>query len=65
MDLFSTGIPALDERLGGGYPEKSVALILGKEGTGKESLGYKFIEVGLANGSFACMRLACPRVMPD
>jgi TolB-like protein/KaiC/GvpD/RAD55 family RecA-like ATPase len=45
--LFSSGVPALDERLGGGYPDKSVILVLGKEGTAKERLGYKFIEDGL------------------
>jgi TolB-like protein/KaiC/GvpD/RAD55 family RecA-like ATPase/Flp pilus assembly protein TadD len=52
LDLFSTGLPALDERLDGGYPDKSVVLIIGTGGTGKERLGYRFIDVGLTKGDF-------------
>jgi TolB-like protein/KaiC/GvpD/RAD55 family RecA-like ATPase/Tfp pilus assembly protein PilF len=52
LQLFSSGVPALDERLGGGYPEKSAILVLGEEGTTKERLGYKFIDDGLDNSDY-------------
>jgi adenylate cyclase len=50
--LISSGIPSLDDLLGGGYPDRSAILIVGGEGIGKEKLSYKFIGVGLTDGDF-------------
>jgi KaiC/GvpD/RAD55 family RecA-like ATPase len=46
--MVSSGIPALDQVLGGeGYPAKSAILIVGPAGIGKEALGYFFTQAGL------------------
>jgi circadian clock protein KaiC len=50
--LASSGIPALDELLSEGYPDKSVILLVGPPGAGKEALIYKFIGSGLSQGDF-------------
>jgi len=51
--LPSTGVPALDEMLGGmGYPQKSAILIVGPPGVGKEALSYLFAKSGLQAGDF-------------
>jgi len=51
--LPSTGVPALDEMLGGmGYPQKSSVLVVGPPGVGKEALGYLFAQYGLQSGDF-------------
>jgi len=51
--LPSTGVPALDEMLGGaGYPPKSTVLIIGPPGVGKEALSYMFAHSGLKDGDF-------------
>jgi len=34
--------------LGGGYPKKSAVLIIGPPGIGKEAIGYRFVQSGLA-----------------
>lgn len=51
-DLVSTGIESLDRILGDGYPEKSAILVTGPPGTGKEALGYWFINSGLGEGDY-------------
>jgi circadian clock protein KaiC len=45
--MVSTGLPELDQLLGGGYPARSSILLVGPPGIGKESLGYRFIQSGL------------------
>lgn len=51
--MVSSGIPALDELLGGrGYPDKSAVLVVGPPGIAKEALGYWFTQSGLAQGDF-------------
>jgi circadian clock protein KaiC len=51
--LVSTGLSSLDGILGGdGYPEKSVVIIVGPLGIGKEALGYWFTRVGIEQGDF-------------
>jgi class 3 adenylate cyclase/KaiC/GvpD/RAD55 family RecA-like ATPase len=47
-----TGIKALDEILGGGYPDRSTVLIVGGPGIGKEGLGYWFTHSGLSRNDF-------------
>lgn len=46
----STGVPGLDEILGGGLPAGRVILILGGPGTGKTILATQFIVDGLNRG---------------
>ncbi|TGC09792.1 gas vesicle protein GvpD [Methanolobus halotolerans] len=41
MDTKSTGIPGLDEILGGGIPQPSTILIAGNPGTGRTTLGIQ------------------------
>ena len=50
--MASSGVPALDELLPEGYPEKSVILLVGPPGAGKEGLIYKFIGSGVDHGDF-------------
>lgn len=45
--VLPTGIPELDEKLGGGLPKGSNILVLGPIGHGKSSFGRQFIAEGL------------------
>jgi len=47
-----SGVEALDEILGGGYPERSSIMVGGPPGIGKEALGYWFISSGLAQDDY-------------
>jgi circadian clock protein KaiC len=46
----STGVPKLDELMGGGIHEADATAILGPSGAGKTVLGLRFIAQGLAEG---------------
>jgi circadian clock protein KaiC len=50
--LVSSGLDELDKVLGDGYPDKSVILVVGPAGIGKEVLRYSFIRSGLLQGDF-------------
>src|SRR5437870_2421117 len=43
LKLYTSGIPALDSILGGGFPEYSCNLIAGDPGSGKTTLGHQII----------------------
>ncbi len=47
---LSTGIPSLDEMMGGGIPEGDSVLVAGSSGTGKSLLATQFIAAGLHAG---------------
>ena len=47
---LSTGVPALDEMMGGGIPEGDSLLVGGSSGTGKSLLGTQFIVEGIKAG---------------
>jgi circadian clock protein KaiC len=47
---LSTGIPKLDEMMGGGIPEGDSLLIAGASGTGKSLIATQFIAAGLEVG---------------
>jgi circadian clock protein KaiC len=47
---LSTGIPELDEMMGGGIPEGDSLLVAGSSGTGKSLLATQFISAGLLAG---------------
>ncbi len=67
MSLASTGVPALDSLLGGGYLERSAILIEGLSSNEKEGLGYKFLQSGLDVGDFCLYvtRLSPAEVLSD
>jgi len=50
---FSTGLPRLDEVLGGGIPTKTITLIYGQEKTGKTSLALKICALAARKSSAA------------
>ncbi len=50
MRKITTGIPGLDEMIGGGLYEKSATLISGPPGTGKTTFGMQFIVDGIKQG---------------
>lgn len=50
--MASTGLEELDRLLDDGYPDKSVVLVSGPSGIGKEALRYWFIRAGLVAGDF-------------
>jgi circadian clock protein KaiC len=43
LQRLSTGIPRLDQMLGGGLPSNSVTMVVGPSGTGKTILGMQFL----------------------
>ena len=47
---LSTGVPVLDEMMGGGVPEGDSLLVAGSSGTGKSLLATQFIAAGLRQG---------------
>lgn len=49
-DRVSTGVEGLDEALQGGFPKNSTIILMGADGTGKESLVNKFVYKGLEEG---------------
>ncbi|MFB6180293.1 MAG: RAD55 family ATPase [Candidatus Nanohalobium sp.] len=49
-DRESTGIEGLDEALNGGFPKNSTIILMGADGTGKESIVNRFVYEGLQNG---------------
>jgi KaiC/GvpD/RAD55 family RecA-like ATPase len=46
----ATGIPGLDELVGGGFPEGSITMISGPPGIGKSILAMQYIHNGIAQG---------------
>jgi len=65
--LASSGVPALDNLLADGYPDKSAILVVGPPGIGKEALGYWFTQAGLVQGDFCIYvtRLSAREVLQD
>jgi len=59
--MASSGVPALDRILLGGYPEKSAILIEGLSSNEKEALCYEFVRSGLDHDEFC---LYVTRLMP-
>jgi len=49
IERVSSGIPELDEKLQGGFPENSTTAIIGAFGTGKSTFGMQFLNEGLRN----------------
>ncbi len=67
IQRISSGIKVLDQLLGGGLPKGSNILLTGPLGTGKSSLGRKFILEGLHNKE-RCMFVAIddsPKLIRD
>ncbi|MDK2745280.1 MAG: AAA family ATPase [Nitrospira sp.] len=52
---LSTGIPALDQMMGGGIPTGDSVLVAGASGTGKSVMAVQFIAEGLRQGETAIM----------
>ena len=54
-NMFSTGLPELDQLLGGGVEEGTSTLISGPPGTGKSSLAAQFVSSAARQGMHAAM----------
>jgi circadian clock protein KaiC len=54
---LSTGIPELDEMMGGGIIQGDSLLVAGPSGTGKSALATQFVAAGLGNGEPAVMAI--------
>ncbi|MDA4127613.1 MAG: hypothetical protein OK452_10515 [Thaumarchaeota archaeon] len=65
--MVSSGVPALDPLLGDGYPDRSMIMVVGPPGIGKEAIGYWFIHSGLVEGDFCLYvtRLSVKEVLQD
>jgi KaiC/GvpD/RAD55 family RecA-like ATPase len=48
-DRLSTGVPGLDERLGGGLLPGTLTVVVGASGVGKTQLGIQFADAGFAH----------------
>lgn len=48
--LVSTGIPGLDDVLGGGLPERKIHIVSGSPGTGKTTFALRFVAEGIDRG---------------
>ncbi|NOQ48622.1 MAG: hypothetical protein GQ576_05745 [Methanococcoides sp.] len=57
IDRISTGIPGLDTRLDGGYPQGESFLVTGTQGTGKTIFGLHFLEKACSNNK-RCVLIA-------
>jgi flagellar protein FlaH len=64
MERISSGIPELDERLNGGYPEGRVILVTGSTGTGKTVLGIHFLYRACMDGK-RCVLIATEELPED
>lgn len=47
LEKVPTGIPGLDEMLGGGFPKNHMVVVMGSFGTGKTTFGLQFLLAGL------------------
>ncbi len=47
---LKSGVPGLDEMLGGGYPQGDVVMLTGPAGTGKTTFATQFVAQGLSEG---------------
>lgn len=54
---LSTGIPGLDEMMGGGIPAGDSLVLAGPTGTGKTTFAMKFVAAGLAAGEPAVIAI--------
>ena len=66
--MASTGLSSLDQLLGSeGYPDKSVIMVVGPPGIGKEAIGYWFTQFGLMQKDFCfnVTRLPAREVLQD
>jgi circadian clock protein KaiC len=54
---LSTGIPGLDEMMGGGIPAGDSLVLAGPTGTGKTTFAMKFVAAGLAAGETAVIAI--------
>lgn len=52
--MISSGLPNLDEVLGGGFPENTVLLVSGGPGTGKTLFGLNFLREGIFDNERCC-----------
>ena len=50
IERVSTGVPGMDELLGGGIPRGYAVLVLGPPGAGKTTFGLQFLHEGLGRG---------------
>ncbi len=49
-DRLGTGVPGLDELMGGGLPANSSTLVYGRSGAGKTTFGMQYLVEGLRRG---------------
>lgn len=54
FERASSGIPGLDDVLGGGFPRNQLFLIEGNPGAGKTTLGLQFLLDGVRRGERVC-----------
>jgi TolB-like protein/Tfp pilus assembly protein PilF len=50
--MITSGLPALDEALGGGFPSGSTVVLLGSSTRARDSLGYRILRSGVMQGEF-------------
>src|SRR6185437_290331 len=62
INKLPTGVPGLDEILGGGIPELSFNLIAGAPGSGKTTLAHQFV---FANATSVSPGLSCSTLCPS
>lgn len=63
VQRIATGVPGLDQMMGGGIPAGDVVMITGPAGSGKTTFGAQFIAQGLSDGE--CCVAAIFEEFPD
>ena len=63
-ELARTGIPGLDDVLGGGLPRDRVILVEGEPGAGKTTLALRFLLEGVAHGE-TCLHISLGESQPE
>jgi len=54
INRLPTGVPGLDEIVGGGFPEFSFNIIAGAPGSGKTTLAHQFVFANATLAPFYC-----------
>ena len=65
LEIVETGIPYLDDILGGGLPRGAIVMVVGAPGTGKTTLAQQMAFHAASQGAATLYSPATPRRTPS